>query len=166
MCSFLYNSMCHHSDQNVLDSWDATKWVCNIFLRMWPRSWHKERATIVYNFLTIWLFYWPKWAILIGYYNNKHLPQEFWIEWSGDKFERLFTKIQLPLFICCKCSSRIIVIWRQNIHIGICGDAAWKKPFRKAKALEFEKKKGIAWQLMQTVWCGLLYTVANKPLRL
>ena len=32
------------------------------------KSWHKERASVVYNFLAIWLVYFPKWAFLIGYY--------------------------------------------------------------------------------------------------
>jgi len=87
----------------------------------------KEQVLYIYNFLTIWLFYCPKWVILIGYYNKKQIQQAFWIEWSGHKVERLFTKIQLPLFIYCKCSSRIIVILRQNMHIGICCGAAMEE---------------------------------------
>ena len=35
------------------------------FLRARPRSWHKERASVVYNFLAIWLVYCPKWAFQI-----------------------------------------------------------------------------------------------------
>ena len=55
----------------------------NVFLlRAWPRSWHKKRASVVYNFLALWLVYSPKWA-LIGYHNHdKTLPQEIWIEWN------------------------------------------------------------------------------------
>ena len=36
--------------------------------RAWTKSWHKERASVVYNFLAIWLVYFPKSASLIGYY--------------------------------------------------------------------------------------------------
>ena len=40
----------------------------SFYFRAWPKSWLKERASVVYNFLTIWLVYFPKWAFLIGYY--------------------------------------------------------------------------------------------------
>ena len=48
--------------------------------------------------------------------------------WSDRKVESLFTKI---LFSCCKGSSRIIIILRQNIQIGTCigakmEEAIWK----------------------------------------
>ena len=89
------------------------------FLRAWPRSWHKEKASVVNNFPPIWLVHCPKLAFLIGYYNKNQLPQEFWIERSDRKVERSFTKIQLHLFSYCKYSSRIIIILRQNIHNGI-----------------------------------------------
>ena len=45
---------------------------------------------------------------------------------------------QLQLFSYCKYSSRIVMNLRQNKHIGICNSAAMEKPFRKAKAPEFE----------------------------
>ena len=66
----------------------------------------------------------PKLAFLIGYYNKKRLPQEFCIEQSDRKVERLLTKIQLHLFRYCKYPGRNIIVLRQNIHIGICNDAA------------------------------------------
>ena len=34
----------------------------------WPKSWHEERASVGYNFLAIWLVYFPNWAFLIRYY--------------------------------------------------------------------------------------------------
>ena len=88
------------------------------FFRALPRSWQKERASVVYNFLAIWLVYSPNWAFLIGYYNKKQPPQLFWIKRSDRKVERLFTKVQLQLVSYCKYSSRITIILRQNIHIG------------------------------------------------
>ena len=36
-----------------------------------------KKANVVYNFLAIWLFYFPKWAFLIGYY----------IAWQIDKLK-------------------------------------------------------------------------------
>ena len=41
----------------------------NVYFRAWPRSWHKEKASVVYNFFAILLVYFPKWVFLIGYYN-------------------------------------------------------------------------------------------------
>ena len=120
----------------------------NVFFRAWPSSWHKERARVVYYFLAIWLVYSPKWTFLIGYYNKTQLPQEFGIEQSDRKIERLFTKIQFLLFSYCKYSSRIIIILRQNINI--CNSAAmvqpWKKLFWKGQSTGVWKK-GIAWHI-------------------
>ena len=41
----------------------------DVYFREWPRSWHKERASVVYNFFAICLVHFPNWAFLIGYYN-------------------------------------------------------------------------------------------------
>ena len=38
----------------------------HVFFRAWRKSWHKERARFVYNFLAIWLVHSPKWAFLNG----------------------------------------------------------------------------------------------------
>ena len=54
-------------------------------------------------------------------------PQEFGIERSDRKAERLFAKIQLQLFNYCKYSSRIIMTLRHTIHIGICNGAAMEE---------------------------------------
>ena len=39
-----------------------------VYFRAWPKSWHKKRASVVYNFLAICLVYFLKWAFLIVYY--------------------------------------------------------------------------------------------------
>ena len=37
-----------------------------VYFREWPKSWHKERESLVYNFLAIWLVDFPKWARIIA----------------------------------------------------------------------------------------------------
>ena len=71
VCTLIDNDIRHHSGQNVVDSRGAAT-IFNakesFYFRAWPKSWLKERASVVYNFLAIWLVYFPKWAFLIGYY--------------------------------------------------------------------------------------------------
>ena len=86
------------------------------FFSAWPRWWHKERASVVYNFLAIWLVYSLKRAFLIGCYNKIQLPEEFWIEPSDREFEENTTS-----------TVRIIMIFRRNMHIGICNGAAMEE---------------------------------------
>ena len=31
----------------------------SFYFRAWPKSWHRERSRVVYNFLAIWLVYFP-----------------------------------------------------------------------------------------------------------
>ena len=89
VCTLIDNDMRHHSGQNVVDSRGA-----------------------------IWLVYSLKWAFLIGYYNKKQLPQEFWIERGDRKVERFnFITIQLQLFSYCKYSSRTVMILRHISYI-------------------------------------------------
>ena len=66
----------------------------------------------------------PNFVYLLFFYNKKQLPQEFCIERSDRKVERLLTKIQLRLFRYCKYPGGNIIVLQQNIHIGICNDAA------------------------------------------
>jgi len=123
-------------------------------LRAWPRSWHNETASIVYNFLAIWLVYYRKWGFLIGHYKKKHLPQELWIQWSDHKVEHLtLTKIQLQLFSYCKRSSRIRIFLWQNTHIGICNSAAMEEAIWKDQ-WTWVWEKCIAWHIVASsvVW--------------
>lgn len=117
----------------------------NVFLRAWSRSWPKERASFVYNFLAIWLVYCPKWVFLIGYYIKKQLPQEFLSERSDRKVEHLFTKIRLQLLSYCKNSSRIKIILMQNIHIGVSKGAAMEEAIWKDQSTRVWKKESIRW---------------------
>ena len=123
----------------------VSTYKANVFLRACPRSWHKERASFVYNFFAIWLVYCPKWAFLIGCNIKKQLPQEFWIERSDRKVERLFTKIQLQLLSYCKNSSRIKIILMQNIHIGVSKGAAMEEAIWKDQSTRVWKKESIRW---------------------
>ena len=107
-----YNDMLHHSGQNVVDSRGEAQYPQyprprKCFFRAWPSSRHKERARVVYYFLAIWLVYSPKWAFLIGYYNKTQLPQEFGIEQSDRKVERLFTKIQFYCSVTANIQAEI-----------------------------------------------------------
>ena len=121
----------------------------------------KERESVVYKFLAMWLVYCPKYAFLIGYYNKKQLPQEFWIERSDRKVERLFAKIQLQQFSYCKYSSSITIILRQNTHIGICNGAAMEEAISKGQSTGVWRKKALRDTMTRAAWCGLLYTTAN-----
>ena len=90
VCTLTYNSLHHYSFQNVVDSLGAAEKVHNNFWTkynslpqcqrqrkrsFWERDQDrdKERASVLYNFLAIWLVYCPKWAFQIGYYNKKEL---------------------------------------------------------------------------------------------
>ena len=91
-----------------------------IYYRAWPRSLHKERASVVYNFNAIWLVYSLKQAFLIGYYNKIQIPEEFWIEPRDREVE----ENTISAVSYCKYLSRIIMMFRRNIHMGICNGAA------------------------------------------
>ena len=45
------------------------------------------------------------------------------------------------LFSFCKYSSRVIIILRQNVRIGICNGAATEEAIRKGKSSEVKRKK-------------------------
>jgi len=185
--------MCHHSGKNFVDSRRAATnfghrsyaVVCkstyrakphsiffchNIFVKemcfLRPTSWHKERASVIDNFLAIWSVYCPKWAFLIGRFNKKQLPQEFWIKRSDHKVGCFFMKIQLQLLSYCKYSSSIMIILRQNINIGICSGAAMEEAVGKDQSICVEKRKPLRDTLTRAAWCGLLHTTANKPIKL
>ena len=79
--------------------------------------------------------------------------------WSDRKVESLFTKI---LFSCCKGSSRIIIILRQNIQIGIWIGAAMEEAIWKGQSTGVKKKKGIAWLIDASSVVWLLSTTASR----
>ena len=61
-----------------------------------PRSWHKERANVIYNFFAIWLVYFPKCALLIGYYScvthwHEHRCQDYYRQWQISQSDCKFT---------------------------------------------------------------------------
>ena len=105
-------------------------------------------------------------VFLIGYYIEKQLPQQFWIQRRDRKVERLFTKIQLQQFSYGKYSSRMKIVLRQNLHIGICNGAAMEEAIWKGQSTRVWKKKGIAWHIdASSVVCVLSHSTAN-PIRL
>ena len=109
VCTITVVKMLWIHEAQLSESTTSGKTTFTLFFTTMSLSWKcsyrkthfKERASIAYKFLAIWLVYCPKWAFLIGCYNKKQLPHEFWITASSRKVEHSFTKIQLQLFSYC-----------------------------------------------------------------
>ena len=88
-----------------------------VFVRAWPRSWHKKRASVVHSYFSIGLVYsGPKKSVTAAnsYHKNSESSE------ATVNCRTLNKRIQHQLFSYWKYSSRIIMLLRQNMHIGIC----------------------------------------------
>ena len=135
----------------------------NASLRAWPRSWHKHRASVVYNFLAIWLVYSPneRFWLATTARNSYHKYSELTLSWT---FIREKTTSTVHLLQTFKHNYHHFTIKHTRLQWHSHGRSYLERP--KHWGL---KKKGISWHIdaSSVVWT-LIYNgkLANEIARL
>jgi len=129
----------------------------NVFLRACPRSWHKERASFVYNFLAIWLNE-SFWLAVTS--RNSSLKNSESSEATA-KLNVYSRKYNFNCSVTVKIQAELKSFWCKTYTLAFLKVQPWKKPFGKIKALEFEKKKALGDTVTRAAWRGLFCTTAS-----